>query len=471
MKLPIETSSILALARAGAIGRAWSMFNDAGLGSRDNDPSVLTLKGRLLKDLARTADDAATRGQLFQESASAYIAAARVAPSSYPLINAATMSLFAGNEVQARSLAGEVETMIANGLDRGETPYWHEATRAEALLLLGQRDDARTALEAAIGHAPQAWEDLATTLRQFRMIDEFRNDDPRWLKPYAPPVSLSYSGLIAISENDQSAAEKIADAIEWIRPGFAYGAIAAGADILIAEACLARGCELHVILPADIETFRRLSVAPYGENWTTRFNHLLAEATSIHVLAPHQHLSKAAIALAADVSAGSALHNAQRLESVAKAMQVVAPDHVPLKENAETVLVSVARSETAEAGVDLADMEVRYWLAVDHDDGTVPVVENLTDIDQAMARAAEYSQCSVALDIGIVEIGGDDDDRRARVARVAQAGTAGTVVAGHDAAMRWIHSQPAGRVEPLGEMPSNDGAISLYSIHYPGQST
>ena len=47
-------SSIVALARAGALDHAWSLFRAAGHDERDDDPAVLTVMGRLLKDSAAT---------------------------------------------------------------------------------------------------------------------------------------------------------------------------------------------------------------------------------------------------------------------------------------------------------------------------------------------------------------------------------------------------------------------------------
>lgn len=462
--MPIENRSILALARSGAIGQAWSAFNDAGLSDIADDPAVLTLRGRLLKDRARAADDPAGRARLFGEAAAAYAAAARLAPASYPLINAATMALFAGDEPRARTLAGEVEAMLASGRDHGETPYWHDATRAEALLLLGRHDDAQSALEAAIRHAPQAWEDLATTLRQFRLIEEFRNADTGWLARYAPPASLHFSGLIGISDSDRIAAGRIEDAVERLQPGFAYGAIAAGADILIAEACLARGAELHAILPVDVETFRACSVAPYGEGWARRFDALLEQVASVHVVAPHEPLSGAAIELAAHVAAGCAIRNARQMESTAKALQVVVPGHDAGSADTDIVFVHVERSLHVDTAIELSDAAIRYWLATAERSATVPAVDTLADMRDAIAKAVAASHCSVALDVGITAIEGHDEDRQARAARIAQAGTSGTILATHDAAMRWLSVQPESQMEPVGEMPSNDGAVTLYAI-------
>jgi class 3 adenylate cyclase len=53
--------------------------------------------------------------------------------------------------------------------------------------------------------------------------------------------------------------------------GFACGALACGADILIAEALLDRGVELHAILPFEEEDFLAQSVRPGGAGWEERY--------------------------------------------------------------------------------------------------------------------------------------------------------------------------------------------------------
>ena len=67
---------ILSLARAGATSRAWDAFVDAGFDGVLADAKVLTLKGRLLKDKARAAQNG-SQSRLFLQSAKAYADAAQ----------------------------------------------------------------------------------------------------------------------------------------------------------------------------------------------------------------------------------------------------------------------------------------------------------------------------------------------------------------------------------------------------------
>lgn len=51
---------------------------------------------------------------------------------------------------------------------------------------------------------------------------------------------------------------------------------ASGADIVFAEACLARGASLDLLLARPVEEFVRSSVLPDGPGWEARFRALLA---------------------------------------------------------------------------------------------------------------------------------------------------------------------------------------------------
>jgi class 3 adenylate cyclase len=73
----------------------------------------------------------------------------------------------------------------------------------------------------------------------------------------------------------------IARVLDDYRTGYAYGALAGGADILWAEALVSRGSELHVVLPFPEREFVEQSVASCGEGWVERFYRCLAAAAEI----------------------------------------------------------------------------------------------------------------------------------------------------------------------------------------------
>ena len=310
---------IMALARAGAVEEAWRLFGDTGLASAQ-DPAALTLKGRLLKDRARATEGQARR-DLFVEAAAAYRQAAQRGQGAYALINAATLSLLAGDTAAARASA-----LAALDAPDNDTPYYQAATRAEALLVLGRTDEARDALGEAVSRAPRAWEDHAVTLRQFRLILAELGQDDAWLSVLAPPRALHFTGHMALSPDD-GLTGRIAAVLTREKVAFGYGAIAAGADILIAEALVETGAALHVVLPTNAEVFRERSVRPWGETWVARYDRLLDLADSVQAIASDlTRVSREAIALADETAMGMAVLKAASLAGEALQLAMLDPE-------------------------------------------------------------------------------------------------------------------------------------------------
>jgi tetratricopeptide (TPR) repeat protein len=309
--------SIIAHARAGALDHAWTMYGALGPGL-EADPAALAVKGRLLKDLALRASGA-ERQRLYCDAADAYLKAAEAGAATYPLINAATLWLLCGEHAQSEKLARDTLDRIDRHPDEPETPYYRAATRAEALLLLDRVEDAQNALAEAIALAPMAWEDHASTLRQFAIILAAQGRDPAWLDPHRPPRSLHFGGHMAFRADPgpTALAREIAAVLEAERVGFGYGALAAGADIIVAEALIERGAALHVILPGGVNGFAAVSVDPHGPDWRRRFDAALAHAETVRAVEPHALPDEAMIALADEIAMGSSLINARLLASEA----------------------------------------------------------------------------------------------------------------------------------------------------------
>lgn len=276
--------AITAFARAGARAHAWSLFRAAGLESVADDAAVLSLKGRLLKDDALALSGAARRAGA-RAAADAYAAAARLQPATYPLINAATLALIGGEPGRAAGLAREVLALLDEQGEAADTPYWRGATRAEALLLAGEAAAARQALAGAVAIQPRAWEDHASTLRQFGAILAEQGEDAGWLDALRPPRSLHFAGRMRLGGDPDALAARIDAVLDAENVGFGHGALAAGADLLVAERLLARGAELHVVLPGGRDAFLARSVVGFDRDGAARFNAALAAAASVREVA------------------------------------------------------------------------------------------------------------------------------------------------------------------------------------------
>jgi hypothetical protein len=317
---------ITSLARSGALDRAWALFREGGYEAAASDPAALAVKGRLLKDQAFRAEGA-ERDALLSQAEAAYGAADTLSPQPWLLINVATLAALRGAWSDAAGFAASTLSRIEQeGSTASETPYWLAATRAEAHLIRGEVDQADAALAQAVAHDPQNYDDHAVTLRQLERLIAARGEEYHWLDKHRPPASLHFAGHLGIAPEACAALRAQVDAtLESSRIGFAYGALAAGSDIIVAEAVQARGGEVHAVLPAPVADFVELSVRPYGAQWVKRFEAVLAACASVHVAAT---VDKAgyeplATALAAELAMGAALLNARQLQSRAHQLLII----------------------------------------------------------------------------------------------------------------------------------------------------
>ncbi len=328
--------TITTLARAGALARAESLFAEGGYASRTDDPAALAVKGRLIKDRALISKGPIRMG-LFREAGVAYAAADALSPAPYLLINVATLAMLAGDQARAAEVAEVVLERIATG-GVAETPYWLAATRAEALLLKDDLRAANAALTEAIGHDPDGWTDHASTLRQLGLIVDAKGLAKDWLDPHRPPKSLHFAGHLGVMAQDCAALRAHVDAfIAAERIGFGFGALAVGADIVVAEALLGSGAEVHVVLPTPRHVFVEQSVKPYGEDWVSRFETCIDKAASVREATQTAgDYEPLATALAADTAMGGALLNARALESSALQLLVIDEGDGPYGNGAHT---------------------------------------------------------------------------------------------------------------------------------------
>jgi class 3 adenylate cyclase len=280
----LKHRAVLALARAGATGEAAQRFERYGLQAGQQE-DIGALAARIAKDLAL---EAATQGRRSEalRARDRYKEIHNRTGGYYPAVNAATLSLVGGEPEAARDLARAALGAVPDG----DGTYYAAATQAEAQLLLGDEPAAREALErAAAGHGGD-YGSLATTRRQLRLVCELTDTDPEILAILAGPGVAHFCGhRIAApgvsgrfsAEAEKDVARRIEAELARDTPGYAYGSLASGADILWAEALLTRGTELHVVLPFNRDAFIESSVASSGSGWIERFRRCLEAAFSV----------------------------------------------------------------------------------------------------------------------------------------------------------------------------------------------
>ena len=336
--LQVRYYAVLALARAGAGGQAERELRDGGLQAAVDGPRGDRVNARLAEDIsalrARLAKDRAMRasgpGRTLEAATAArlYEAVYRQWTSGYACINAATMWILAGERPRAQDLAtAALRLAVASRPRRGQARYWQQATIAEAHLLLGNPALCSAALTRARQASPSGYGDWSATRRQLLGICDVLGIDHSVVRPLIPPAVMHYSGHmlqegagagLAGNTAEMGPLMRLENAVrsrlDALDIGFAYGALACGADIIVAEAALARGAELHVVLPFDADEFRAVSVLPGGQTWGPRYDRCLELAASVSVTTDGEHLGDDVLfAHGARVAMGLALAQARFL--------------------------------------------------------------------------------------------------------------------------------------------------------------
>jgi len=314
--------AVLNLAKSGAIRRARDEFTRLGL-DRSREVDIRSLGARIAKDDALRASGA-ERSESLRRAAYLYEAIYTETGNFYPGINAATLRLLGGEDDSALRLAGELLAELRKPAVSEEDAYYRAASEAEAALILRDLLAAQDALSRA-GAASSDLAARATTRRQLRLICGAHGIDEAVLDALAPPTVECYTGHIIAAPGatgrfpaaeEAQVAKAIADLLERRKVGFGYGALAAGADILFAEALLARGAELHVVLPFTREEFVDVSVVPAKGVWVDRFEACLARARSVTYATSDSYLGHDAIfAYGSFVTMGLAVLRARFLDA------------------------------------------------------------------------------------------------------------------------------------------------------------
>ncbi len=104
----------------------------------------------------------------------------------------------------------------------------------------------------------------------------------------APAPVIVYSGhmFVAAGEAERDLAARVAAALDELSADEAFGPLACGGDIVIAEAMLARGGAVHVVLPFAEDDFIAQSVLCGGEAWLPRYRACRDAAASFHFSTP-----------------------------------------------------------------------------------------------------------------------------------------------------------------------------------------
>ena len=279
----------LASARMGAIGEAEQWLAEIDRESLGGSPlavEVWSLAGRIAKErFAATRDrGSATARGFAHKSIESYERAFALSGGTYPAVNAATMAMLSGDETTARRLAQQA--LSAPG---ATGDHWQHATSAEALLLLGREEEARTHYAEAYRLAGSRFGDIASMRRQLLLIGSASAREFAALLP-APQV-IAFSGHMIDHPSRASprfpaqlearVAAALREIIATLGPSIGFAQAACGADILFLEAMQDAGMQTQIVLPFPAAEFVKSSVGFAGEKWIERFERAIARATRV----------------------------------------------------------------------------------------------------------------------------------------------------------------------------------------------
>jgi class 3 adenylate cyclase len=300
--IELSQMAALSLARTGAGISALELLNDL-LGRDHQDAETFCLLGRLQKDQAYRAKGKKTKTEHLRAAFSYYSSAAELAPGNYyPLINAATVAFLLANKAEAVAIAKQVVGLCREQLVDSDD-YWLHASLGEAELLQGNLDRAKDHYRVAAERAADDFSSLQSMRSQARQILAAKGVDPPLLDSAFPmPTIVVFSGhrldeperkSARFPESSaQSVAKALSETVAGWKPLIAYASAAPGGDLIFCEAVLESGNELRLVLPSDVENFRRYILKCSDKSWLQRFEQVSSRATSVVVASHGAHHEK-----------------------------------------------------------------------------------------------------------------------------------------------------------------------------------
>ncbi|MGO9199274.1 MAG: TRAFs-binding domain-containing protein [Limisphaerales bacterium] len=297
----------LALARTGSTQRAQAILEELRRQGQHGE-ETLGLLASTYKDLYWRESDIDRRTGFLQSSLALYKEAYARTGSYYSGINLATLLRLAGNQAQALSLAREIQKLLLR-FEPGrassvEEQFWRRASLAEASLLLGQTAEARSLYRSVVQEFCGRHIGAILRVREqaSRLADTLLGDPQALAGCFDLGQVAAFAGHMFDQPGRRQprlpyAAEPelralVEAALRRLDVRYGYSSLASGADLLFAEALLARQGQLHLVLPFQPEEFIAVSVNVVpGVDFRPRFQAVLDRAASVSLLSdwPSSH--------------------------------------------------------------------------------------------------------------------------------------------------------------------------------------
>jgi len=252
-----------------------------------------SLEARVHKDLGLAANGA-ERQRLLELARDLYLEAARppalagaMTTDSFPLVNAAAISLWLGDAAAASEFAALANELALTELASQPKNMWAAATIGECALITGDVKRAMRYYRQAVTLSGKELSHLATIRRQAYLHARYLGVPLLKIdRCIAIPPVVVFCGHIADSDNrerprfpadsERNVADAIAAQLDGMGAAFGFSGAAAGSDLLFLEAMQRRRKPVHVVLPFRRERFEETSVAPAAGTWIDRFRRLVA---------------------------------------------------------------------------------------------------------------------------------------------------------------------------------------------------
>jgi tetratricopeptide (TPR) repeat protein len=311
----------LAQTQAGALDAAEAVLEEL-VKESPKDEETLSLLGRIHKELWRRATNPDAGAAALQKACEFYGEAFQLKHSHYPGINLAFCLLAAGQREEALDCAEKVAKSCRIELEalRDSADGWLHGTYAEALVHLGDIDQAAVhyrkaaqlfhgrwrdlssmqaqarAIAGLLKEAPTGrlrWSDLASIQRRARsLFSGPRALDRDWLDQcFDFPSVVVFAGHMVDApgraaprfpaDREDEVRTAIQDQLKELKAGIGFSSAACGADLIFCECMLQRGARVNLVLPCPVDAFKLQSVSFAGSQWEKRFHAVLAAANSV----------------------------------------------------------------------------------------------------------------------------------------------------------------------------------------------
>lgn len=322
--LPLVYQRALGFARVGSPVRAQQELDTvesdgrlAACPDRKLHIDFAALRGRLLKDRATLARDAAERAALSAEAAAVYEEVFHQWRGCFPAVNAATLWQVAGQPDRAAEMA---RSALAEASDETD-PYWRLASEGEAWLHLGDEARAVQSFSQASEELRGRFDAIAATRRQLAWLAQSTGIGAAALDALAPPSVLRW--FVEPGRRLDDADRRSLVAHSGKAGLIAFGALLGSADIEGAEALLEAGAELNVTLPFALELCRAWIAGTEGEPLAARFDAIVARARNASIVTPEGYPGEPTVlGLATEQAIGQAILRAAALSTVANSLTI-----------------------------------------------------------------------------------------------------------------------------------------------------